>query len=86
MQTTTAAVGKLADAISRHGAVAAIELQHGGSHSYGSAQDGNQIYGPVEYVDEEGRHILPMTEEIIEMTINKFAEARRLPSGAASAW
>jgi 2,4-dienoyl-CoA reductase-like NADH-dependent reductase (Old Yellow Enzyme family)/thioredoxin reductase len=74
-QMTPAAVGKLADAISRHGAVASIELQHGGSHSYGSAQDGNQVYGPVEYADEEGRHILPMTEEIIEMTINKFAEA-----------
>ncbi|SHI11037.1 2,4-dienoyl-CoA reductase [Sporobacter termitidis DSM 10068] len=68
-------LGKLADAISRHGAVASIELQHGGSHSYGSVQDGNQAYGPVEYTDENGRRVLPMTEEIIEMTIDKFAQA-----------
>ena len=66
---------KLADAISRHGAVASIELQHGGSHSYGSVADGGTIYGPIEYVDEKGLRILPMTEEIIEETIEKFARA-----------
>jgi 2,4-dienoyl-CoA reductase-like NADH-dependent reductase (Old Yellow Enzyme family) len=66
---------KLADAISRHGAVASIELQHGGSHSYGSVADGRTIYGPVEYVDEKGCRILPMTEEIIEETIENFARA-----------
>jgi 2,4-dienoyl-CoA reductase-like NADH-dependent reductase (Old Yellow Enzyme family)/thioredoxin reductase len=74
-QATPAGFGKLAEAISRHGAVASIELQHGGSHSFGSFMDGNTVYGPVEYTDEAGRHVLPMTEEIIEMTINKFAEA-----------
>ena len=68
-------MSKLADAISRHGAVASVELQHGGSHSYGSVEDGNTVYGPVEYTDENGCRVLPMTEEIIEMTINKFAEA-----------
>jgi 2,4-dienoyl-CoA reductase-like NADH-dependent reductase (Old Yellow Enzyme family)/thioredoxin reductase len=69
---------KLAEAISSHGAVASIELQHGGSHSFGSAEDGNAVYGPVEYTDENGRHVLPMTEEIIEMTIDKFAKAAAL--------
>ena len=69
------ALNNLSDAISRHGAVASIELQHGGSHSAGSLQDGNAVYGPVGYVDEQGRRILPMTEEIIEMTIEKFAQA-----------
>jgi 2,4-dienoyl-CoA reductase-like NADH-dependent reductase (Old Yellow Enzyme family)/thioredoxin reductase len=70
------AMGKIADAISRHGAVASVELQHGGSHSFGSVDDGNQIYGPMEYVDEEkGIQVLAMTEELIAHTIRKFAEA-----------
>jgi 2,4-dienoyl-CoA reductase-like NADH-dependent reductase (Old Yellow Enzyme family)/thioredoxin reductase len=72
---TFSSMCKLADAISRHGAIASVELQHGGSHSYGSFGDGNPVYGPVEDTDETGRHVLPMTEEIIEMTIKKFAEA-----------
>lgn len=71
-------LSKLAEAISRHGAVASIELQHGGSHSFGSVQDGQQVYGPVEYTDENGRKVLPMTEEIINMTIEKFAQAAAL--------
>ena len=68
-------LAKLATSISRHGAVPSIELQHAGSHSFGSWQEGNPIYGPVEYTDEQGRHILPMTEEIIERTIESFAQA-----------
>jgi 2,4-dienoyl-CoA reductase-like NADH-dependent reductase (Old Yellow Enzyme family) len=70
------ALGKAAEAISRHGAVASLELQHGGSHSFGSAGDGHPIYGPMEYFDEErGIRVLAMTEEIIERTIEKFAAA-----------
>jgi 2,4-dienoyl-CoA reductase-like NADH-dependent reductase (Old Yellow Enzyme family)/thioredoxin reductase len=69
------ALNLLSSAISRHGAIASIELQHGGSHSKGSQQDGNQVYGVVEQVDDSGNLILPMTEEIIEKTIKKFADA-----------
>ena len=65
----------LAEAISRHGAVASVELQHGGSHSFGSMADGHQLYGVVEGVDPNGNPILPMTDEIIEDTIEKFANA-----------
>ena len=72
---TKSSFNNLSDAISNHGAVAAIELQHGGSHSFGSLQDGNQLYGPIEYVDEHGNHILPMTEARIEKTIESFAKA-----------
>jgi 2,4-dienoyl-CoA reductase-like NADH-dependent reductase (Old Yellow Enzyme family)/thioredoxin reductase len=74
-QGAFSAMSKLADAISRHGAVAAVELQHGGGHSFGSFEDGNQVYGPVEFTHENGCHVLPMTEEHIAMTIEKFAEA-----------
>ena len=68
-------LAKLATAISRHGSVPSIELQHGGNHSFGSWQEGHQIYGPMEYIDEQGRHILAMTEEVIEKTIESFAQA-----------
>jgi 2,4-dienoyl-CoA reductase-like NADH-dependent reductase (Old Yellow Enzyme family)/thioredoxin reductase len=74
----SSALGKLADAISRHGAVASVELQHGGSHSFGSADDGNTVYGPVACTDENGRRVLEMTEEIMELTIKKFADAAAL--------
>ncbi len=74
----SSSLSKLAEAISCHGAVASIELQHGGSHSFGSVDDGNQAYGPVEYTDENGRHVLAMTDEIIAMTIDKFAKAAAL--------
>ena len=66
---------KLAGGISRHGAVPSIEITHGGDHSYGSYLEGNPMYGPMEFIDSEGRPILPMTEEIIEMTIKKFVNA-----------
>jgi 2,4-dienoyl-CoA reductase-like NADH-dependent reductase (Old Yellow Enzyme family)/thioredoxin reductase len=72
---TMNAMVKLSDAISCHGAVASVELQHGGSHSFGSVQDGHQLYGPMETIDENGNHVLPMSEEDIARTIEKFAQA-----------
>ncbi|MDR0839429.1 MAG: FAD-dependent oxidoreductase [Oscillospiraceae bacterium] len=65
----------LADSISRHGAVASIELSHSGSHAHSSAAAGNQLYGPMEYTTENGFHVEAMTEEVIFQTIDKFAKA-----------
>lgn len=65
----------LADAISRHGAVASIELSHAGSHARTSAEAGNQLYGPMEYLTPEGFHVLPMDEAFIEKTIAAYANA-----------
>jgi len=69
---------KAAEAINRHGAVATIELVHGGGCSTGSYQAGNTIYGPVD-METLARGTLTvakaMPEEIIERTINKFYEA-----------
>ena len=71
-------MSKLAEAINRHGAVAAIEFVHGGSCSTGSYLAGHTVYGPVASsttargvttVAEE------MPEEIIERTIEKFYSA-----------
>ncbi len=61
------------NAISRHGAVPSVELQHSGAFSVQSAVAGNQIYGPVEG-EYGGIHVLPMTEEQITATIDAFIE------------
>ncbi|SHI01916.1 2,4-dienoyl-CoA reductase [Sporobacter termitidis DSM 10068] len=72
-------LARVAHAIRRHGAVASQELQHAGMYAnrslsfLGAAAKG-VAYGPVE-CELDGRTILPMTEEIIERTINKFADA-----------
>ena len=58
-------------AISRHGAVPAVELQHSGAFSMQSAVEGHQVYGPVEGV-YDGVPVLPMTEEQIAAVIDAF--------------
>lgn len=59
------------NSITRHGCVAALELQHGGIHATRTGDLGMQMYGPSE-ADYKGYHSLPMTEEIIEETISDF--------------
>lgn len=71
-------LNKLSEAIRRHGAVASMEMSHGGSSARISFFQGHKIYGPVECETESfGRkvHAYAMTEEIIERTIRKHAEA-----------
>lgn len=66
---------RLASAVSRHGAVAAVELQHCGAHAYISAARGNQIYGAVDGENALGQPVPAMPEEIIEETIEAFGNA-----------
>ena len=72
-------LSKLASTISRHGAVASMELSHGGSSARVSFRQGHTIYGPSA-LDSEGSfgqpiHAEAMDEAIIERTIRKFADA-----------
>ena len=79
-------IAPYADAIHKHGALAAIEMQHAGMNSFFSFANGHQVDGPVE-MDVEGglageevlhgepMHVLEMPEEIILETIEKFAQA-----------
>ena len=72
-------LSKLASTIQRHGAVASMELSHGGSSARVSFNQGHKIYGPSE-LESEGSfgqpiHAYEMDEEIIRRTIRKFAEA-----------
>ena len=64
------------NSITRHGCMATIELQHGGIHSTLAADLGMQIYGPME-ADYKGHHALPMTEEIIQETIDDFVKGAK---------
>ncbi len=71
-------LNKLSEAIRRHGAVASMEMSHGGSGARISFFQGHKIYGPVECETESfGKtvHAYAMTEEIMERTIRKHAEA-----------
>ena len=59
------------NAISRHGAVPAVELQHSGAFAQLSGVQGHQLYGPVEG-DFDGFHVLAMTDDQIVETIRAF--------------
>ncbi len=72
-------LGKVANAISRYGAVPTAELQHAGIYANrdlavnGSTPRGI-AYGPTEF-EMDGRIIRQMNEEIIEHTIDKYVAA-----------
>ena len=70
-----ASLSRLSDSITRHGAVASIELSHSGSHAHSSAREGNQLYGPMEYVTDAGYHVEAMTEEKIFEIVEQHAAA-----------
>jgi 2,4-dienoyl-CoA reductase-like NADH-dependent reductase (Old Yellow Enzyme family)/thioredoxin reductase len=76
------ALSNLSDSITRHGAVASIELSHSGSHSHVSASEGAQLYGPMEYLTDEGRRVLPMTDEQIWKVVGQYADAAALAKRA----
>ena len=67
-------LSRLANAITRHGAVASAELIHGGMFSFGSHASGSKLYGPVDCVTN-GAEVSEMPEEIIIETIEAFADA-----------
>jgi 2,4-dienoyl-CoA reductase-like NADH-dependent reductase (Old Yellow Enzyme family) len=66
---------RLASAINRHGAVAAIELGHFGANSYICSARGDQIYGAVDGPNAIGQFVPAMPEEVIEQTIEAFGNA-----------
>ena len=76
-------ISLIADAVSKHGAIASIELQHAGMFSSVSYEKGNAIYAPVDTMGSgtkagaslHGVHIPQMPEEVILETIEKFAVA-----------
>ena len=75
------ALTKLSDAITRHGAVASMEMSHGGNGARISYAQGHKIYGPCDSLNAGGVgsrepiRAYAMTKEIMERTIRKHAEA-----------
>ncbi|MBQ1516224.1 MAG: 2-enoate reductase, partial [Lachnospiraceae bacterium] len=66
----------IAQSITRHGAVASMELIHAGNCAYYSADhDGAQLYGPVDGVSPFGHEIREMPEEMILKVIEEHARA-----------
>ncbi len=72
-------LNKLSEAIRRHGAVASMEMSHGGNAARISYGQGHKIYGPVESESPgafgQPIHAYAMDDEIIQHTIRKHAEA-----------
>ncbi|NLT15205.1 MAG: FAD-dependent oxidoreductase [Clostridiales bacterium] len=68
-------MGRLARAVTRHGAVASVELQHCGMYAHHVAAKGGRIYGPVDAVNNQGYRANAMPEEMIEHLIGCFARS-----------
>jgi 2,4-dienoyl-CoA reductase-like NADH-dependent reductase (Old Yellow Enzyme family) len=67
---------RLAQCISRHGAVADAELIHSGANAYFSKMgQGNEIYGAIDCVNGLGMEVPEMPEDVILDTIKKFGNA-----------
>ena len=77
---------RIAHAVTRYGAVATAELQHTGMYAnrdlsfFGAASQG-EAWGPVE-CELDGRIIRPMSEEMIETIIGKYANAAAIAKRA----
>ncbi|MCF0120178.1 MAG: 2-enoate reductase, partial [Oscillospiraceae bacterium] len=72
---TFRALNRLTSAVQRHGAVMSAELQHCGAHAKGSIALGGRAYSASDGVALDGHEFYAMTEELIEHTIKKYAEA-----------
>ena len=65
---------RTASAITRHGAVAAAELNHAGKNGNVMAKNEGYIYGLVDEIREDGVEIRAMDEAWIERLINCYAD------------
>ena len=69
------AFNMLTTGITRFGAVASAELTHAGLYAHATHAAGNTVYGPVDGVNAMGEEYRAMPEEMIEATIERFADA-----------
>lgn len=67
----------LADAIHAGGAMAEVELDHGGALCSPEFIGGRCAFGPSGYIDPWGDEVVEMTEEQIYFIADKFAEAAK---------
>ncbi|MDR3311459.1 MAG: NAD(P)/FAD-dependent oxidoreductase [Oscillospiraceae bacterium] len=69
------ALNRLARQVSRHGAVASLELNHAGLYANASRMRGAKIYAPSDGVTAQGLPYYEMPEERILETVARFARA-----------
>lgn len=78
---STSYLSKLAESISRYGAVPVAELAHAGMYAHASHAMGNPMYGPVAtsvvgaVASTESAEVTAMSAEAIEETIEAYANA-----------
>lgn len=68
-------LANMANCITRHGAVASMEILDAGNAATYSASLGAPLYGPVEGISPDGKEIRQMSEEKILQTIEEHARA-----------
>jgi len=66
---------QVADTIHAHGALANIEISHGGAMADPAYNNGKSAMGPVGFVDEWGDTILEMDEPMMNQVADSFAAA-----------
>ena len=72
-------LSELAMAIHEHGAIASLELNHGGMVGVPEANGGNDPIGPVDFIrDWDGVHVHGMTEEDMDTVAEHFADKAEL--------
>lgn len=70
---------ELAMAIHEHGALASLELNHGGLMGLPEANGGNEPFGPVDFIREsDGVHVHAMTEADMDTVADHYADAAAL--------
>lgn len=66
---------KLTDAIHSRGALANVEISHGGAMADPAYNQGKNSIGPIGKIDEWGDKILQMDEEMMDQVAEHFADA-----------
>ena len=67
--------GEMAAAIHEHGAVACVELTHGGQRVKPQYNTTTRLIGPVDTINDHGAKITAMTVDDMEHVANAFADA-----------
>ena len=67
-------LARVAEEVSRYGAICSGELQHAGMYANRYLNPPGKAYGPVDWVDKDGRVVEQMPEEMIYRIVEKYAE------------
>ncbi len=72
-----ASLSEVAAAIHQHGAIASLELSHGGKISVPAYNHGNEPIGPMELTLPNAVHVRAMDQAMIRYIVDKFAQGAK---------